>query len=84
MISKSVASSNIHSSFSIPELVHIACSYQSRLTIRSDHSEYNAKSIMGMMSLNFADGTLLITGDGEDAQTAVEALAHYFTTGSVR
>ncbi|MDO4476092.1 MAG: HPr family phosphocarrier protein [Lachnospiraceae bacterium] len=83
MYSKTLVISGVPSAFSLAELVHLACTYTSHLTIRCEQDEYNVKSIMGMMSLNLHAGPLLITGHGTDEKEAVEAISLYLTTGTL-
>ncbi len=63
----------------IPEFVQLACRFESHLSVRSASAEFNAKSIMGMLSLDMRDGHLVISGEGSDEQEAVNALASFFT-----
>ena len=59
-------------------LVQIASKFESRIFIVDNNKKINAKSIMGMMSLTFGNGTeLTIEADGNDAQAAVDAVAEY-------
>lgn len=59
-------------------VVQIASQFESRVFIVDKNKKINAKSIMGMMSLTFGNGTeLTIEADGNDAQAAVDAVAEY-------
>ena len=59
-------------------VVQIASQFESRVFIVDKNKKINAKSIMGMMSLNFGNGTeLTIEAEGNDAQAAVDAVAEY-------
>lgn len=59
-------------------VVQIASQFESRVFIVDKNKKINAKSIMGMMSLNFGNGTeLTIEAEGNDAQAAVDAVADY-------
>lgn len=59
-------------------LVQIASKYESRIFIIDDNKRINAKSIMGMMSLGFANGdTLCVEADGTDETAAVDEMAAY-------
>lgn len=40
----------------IAELVHVACKFDSEITLESDNRKINAKSIMGIMAFNPSDG----------------------------
>lgn len=63
----------------IPELVQLACRYDSHLSVRGGSASFNAKSIMGMLSLDMREGHLIISGEGTDEQEAVDALAAFLT-----
>lgn len=67
-------------SFLVPELVQLACSFRSRISFRCNHSNYNAKSIMGMMSMDLRGGTLQISADGDDEKEAVAALKAFLSS----
>ena len=64
-------------SFDIPSLVQLACSYSSRITLTNSQGQFDAKSIMGMMSFDFFDQVLRITAEGPDARAAVDALSQF-------
>jgi phosphocarrier protein len=58
------------------ELVKTANQFRSEVWIRKDDLEVNAKSIMGVMMLAAECGSeITIRAQGDDAQSAVEALA---------
>ena len=57
-------------SFDIPSLVQLACTYKSNLSLRNNQGTFNIKSIMGMMSFDFFDGTLTVYAEGEDEEEA--------------
>ena len=67
--------------YRVPELVQLACTFQSHITIRSRNSTYNAKSIMGMMSMDPRNGSLQICAEGEDEKEAVTAIISFLTSG---
>ena len=57
----------------IAELVQVASKYESKIYLETDTKRVNAKSIMGMMSLNLANGELLtVTTEGNDEEAAME------------
>lgn len=59
-------------------LVQLASKYESKIYIVAKDKKINAKSIMGMMSLGFANGeTLEIEAEGADAENAVSEIARY-------
>ena len=50
--------------------------YRSDVYLQKDEKKVNAKSIMGIMSLAIAKGTVVVLmADGDDAEKAVAALA---------
>ena len=56
----------------IAHLVQEASQYKSQVYIEMDDKKINAKSIMGMMSLNLSEGTAItVAADGEDESEAV-------------
>ena len=56
----------------IAELVQVASKYESKIYLETDTKRVNAKSIMGMMSLNLANGDLLtVSADGNDEEGAM-------------
>ena len=63
----------------VAELVQVASKYNSRVYIELGTKRVNAKSIMGMMSLDPTDGPLCITGSGEDEKDAVDSIAAFLT-----
>lgn len=61
-------------------LVQIASQYDSKVYLVTGDKRINAKSIMGMMSMNFENGSeLTIVADGADEEAAVNALSEYLT-----
>lgn len=59
-------------------LVQIASQYDSAIHIISRESKYNAKSIMGMMTLGLKSGEeIIVTADGTDEDAAVETIEKY-------
>ncbi|MBO5260852.1 MAG: HPr family phosphocarrier protein [Coprococcus sp.] len=59
-------------------LVQIASQYESKIHFVTGDKKINAKSIMGMMSMDFSNGTQLkVVADGADEEVAVDALAKY-------
>ncbi|MDD3839892.1 MAG: HPr family phosphocarrier protein [Clostridia bacterium] len=56
-------------------LVQVASKYSSKVWIKKDDKQVNAKSIMGIMSLGISQGeTVVIGAEGKDEQKAVEEL----------
>lgn len=57
------------------QFVFTSSKYKSNIVIIKDEKEYNAKSIMGVLSMGAGKGAkLTIKAEGEDEQEAVEAL----------
>ncbi len=60
-------------------IVKTANKYNCEIRIKKDNDEINAKSIMGIITLAAAFKTeLILVADGEDEQSAVEALFNLF------
>lgn len=56
-------------------LVQEASQYESRVHIEIDNRKINAKSIMGMMSLNVQNGEkLTVVTEGEDEEKAADGI----------
>ncbi len=56
----------------IAELVQVASKYESKIYLEVETRRVNAKSIMGMMSLQPRNGdTLTVTADGSDEEAAM-------------
>lgn len=61
-------------------LVQIASRYKSSLYLKSKEKTFNAKSIMGMMTLGLKSGdTLSVTADGEDEEEAINNITDFLT-----
>ena len=62
-------------------LVQEASKYESVIHIQSGERKVNAKSIMGMMSLNLADGDkITVLTEGEDEAKAAEGIKTFLMT----
>lgn len=60
-------------------LVQIASQYESQIHLVSDDKKINAKSIMGMMSLNLSEGEkVTVLTEGEDEEMAAEGIKTFF------
>ena len=60
------------------ELVHVACQFDSRITLESNNRRINAKSIMGIMAFNPSRGmTVNIETEGQDESEALSALEDF-------
>jgi len=62
--------------------VHLASRFQSHVKVSRGTQTMDGKSIMGILLLAAATGTVLrITTDGEDEQPAIDALCGFIETG---
>ena len=60
-------------------LVQEASQYSSSVYIEVDQKQVNAKSIMGMMSLNLSEGEkVTVLTEGEDEEMAAEGIKTFF------
>ena len=60
-------------------LVQEASQYASKVYIQVDNKKINAKSIMGMMSLNLSEGEkVTVLTEGEDEEMAAEGIKTFF------
>ena len=61
-------------------LVQTASKFSSRISLVVEEKTANAKSIMGIISLNMQEGqTLTIVAEGDDAQMAILTMENFFT-----
>ena len=61
-------------------LVQIASQYESQIHLVSDDKKINAKSIMGMMTLDLPVGEqVIVTADGVDEEKAVNDIEKYLS-----
>ena len=68
----------------IAELVQVAGRYESRVYLKHGSKRVNAKSIMGMMSLEAPAGeTVEVTVEGLDEQTAMKEIEAFLCNGRV-
>jgi len=64
------------------KFVHVATRYESRIVVSRQGREMDGKSIMGILLLAAARGTIVtIAADGADEQAAVDALAALVESG---
>ena len=64
----------------IAMLVQLASSYESKIYVESDNKKVNAKSIMGMMTLDLPVGEqVIITADGADEAKAIDEIEKYLS-----
>ncbi len=64
----------------IAMLVQLASSYESKIYVQSDNKKVNAKSIMGMMTLDLPVGEqVIVTADGVDEEKAIDEIEKYLS-----
>jgi catabolite repression HPr-like protein len=64
----------------IAELVQVASKYDSKIYIEIGTKRVNAKSIMGMMSLDLGAGDVMnVSADGADEEAAIEDIEAFVT-----
>lgn len=64
----------------IAMLVQLASSYESVIYVQSDNKKVNAKSIMGMMTLDLPVGEqVVVTADGVDEEKAINDIEKYLS-----
>lgn len=62
-------------------LVQIASQYESSIYVENEGARFNAKSIMGMMTLGLASGEeITVSADGKDEEAAVREIEKYLST----
>lgn len=62
----------------IAELVQVACQFDSNIVLENDNRKINAKSIMGIMAFNPAQGMAVnIVADGSDEKEALVAMEQF-------
>ena len=63
----------------VAQLVQVASQFNSEIHVEIGKKKVNAKSIMGMMSLNLIGGEeITVVTDGEDEQKAAEGIKTFF------
>ena len=61
-------------------LVQVASQYESAIYVQSEQRRVNAKSIMGMMSLNLGEGEeVTVAAEGEDELDAVDGVEKFLS-----
>ena len=64
----------------IAMLVQLASSYESTIYVQSHNKKVNAKSIMGMMTLDLPVGEqVIVTAEGSDEEKAVKDIERYLS-----
>lgn len=62
----------------VAELVQLASRYESTVHIEAQSKKVNAKSIMGMMTLNLATGEeVVVIAEGADEESAVAGMENF-------
>ena len=68
----------------IAMLVQVASQYSSNIYLESEAKKVNAKSIMGMMTLDLPVGEqVVVTADGVDEEKAVNDIEKYLSTNLI-
>ena len=75
---KVIVSHSIEKEHSLANLVQIACRFDSRIRIQCEEKTLNAKSIIGVMSLNPQAGAeLTVTAEGADESQAIQEIIDF-------
>ena len=79
MFERSVKVNSFLEPSAVALLVQTASKFKSRISLVVEEKTANAKSIMGIISLNMQEGQLLtIVAEGEDANESGSALERFF------
>lgn len=61
-------------------LVQVASQYESKIYVENDSRKFNAKSIMGMMTLGLCEGdNIKVSADGVDEEKAIADIEEYLS-----
>lgn len=61
-------------------LVQVASQYESRIYVESGNKKFNAKSIMGMMTLGLNEGEeIVVSAEGDDETEALNDIELYLS-----
>ncbi|MCL2202384.1 MAG: HPr family phosphocarrier protein [Defluviitaleaceae bacterium] len=83
MIERSIRVHSLFESGEAAVLVQTASRFNSRISLMHEDKTANAKSIMGIISLDLKSGqTVRIIADGEDEQSALPVLEQLLGTSS--
>lgn len=64
----------------IAMLVQLASSFESQIYVHSDSRKVNAKSIMGMMTLELPAGErIIVSAEGSDEEKAIDDIERYLS-----
>ena len=81
MLKRSVLVNSFIDPANVALLVQIASKFSSHISLVIEEKTANAKSIMGLISLDIRSGqTINIVVDGEDEQQALPELTKFFQT----
>jgi len=81
MAEKNVRLNTFFEPSAVAMLVQTASKFKSRISLVLDEKTANAKSIMGIISLNMQEGqTIKIMAEGDDASAAVAELEVFFNS----
>lgn len=62
-------------------LVQIASQFESSIYVENEGARFNAKSIMGMMTLGLDSGEeIMVSADGRDEELAISEIEKYLST----
>ena len=62
-------------------LVQIASQFESSIYVENEGARFNAKSIMGMMTLGLSSGEeITVSADGKDEGAAIREIEKYLST----
>ncbi len=63
---------------------HVAGHFESQILVECENKKINAKSIMGVLSLEIAEGDkITVVANGKDEQDAINALETLAVTGEI-
>ena len=75
-----VKTTSVYDARALAELVGLASSFTSKITVLMGSRQINAKSIMGVMGLGLDVGKeVIIDAEGSDEAQAIEAMEVFFT-----
>ncbi len=77
MVCRSISLDELKRAYDVPSFVQLACRYNSHITVKNNVAAFDAKSIMGMMSLDPREGGLKIITEGDDEIEALDALTAF-------
>ena len=62
-------------------LVQIASQFESSIYVENEGARFNAKSIMGMMTVGLSTGEeITVSADGKDEEAAIREIEKYLST----